>query len=136
MQFDKKRISYIIGAFLLIIFFPIIAFNIINVVLNNVGSETLDQTIYVIATMTGFSTICFKVNAEIIRANKNWSVWIISTFVFLLVFPVIETLTLYYIFPFQIQPIHVAKAGFGYIFGIVLWIAFDFIKPTKTTVKL
>jgi hypothetical protein len=133
MQWDKKRISNIIYAFLLIIIFPIVAFNVLNVILSHIGSQTLDQTIYVIATMAGFSTICFKVNADIIKSTRSWSIRIFSTLVFLAVFPLIEIFTLNFISPFQLLPIHVAKAGFGYLFGIVLWIAFEWIKPIKRT---
>jgi len=131
MSWDRKRIRWIIYAFLLIIIFPIIAFNGLNLVLYSVGSELLDQSVYVIAMLTGFSTICFKVNADIIKSTNKWSVRIFSTLIFLGVFPVVEIFTLSVIIPFQLLPIHVAKAGFGYLFGIVLWIGFEWIRPTE-----
>ena len=129
---DKKRIRNYILAFIIIIAIPNITFFALNGYLTLIGNVTMNPILYVISSITGFSTICFLITMNVWSIQLGLFKKLFLSFLFLFVFPLIEIFTLGFITPIPILTEHVAEAMFGYAFGITVGVAFELLQPQLT----
>lgn len=90
----------------------------------------LDPTIFLISTITGWCTICFKLWIDFIR-EKTKIEKIFSTLIFLFVLPWVGICVFIVISPQPVLKIYIAKALFSWFFGSIIGILYEVIKPKK-----
>jgi len=135
MSLDKKRITDFfknigknigIGVILILTTIPILyllsyLFNI----------KSIDPSIFLIATITGWCTICFKMWLDAIR-GKTKGEKIYLTLIFLFGLPLLGIYVFALISPQPILDVYLQKAFFSWYFGSIIGLLYEVVKPKKT----
>jgi hypothetical protein len=127
---DKKRIINYILAIIIMLTIPLITFVVLNLYLISIGESTLAQINYVIAAITGLSTIYFWITMDVLLSKAHKTIKIIF-----LVLMFTSPLIGYYGFgSISAYPTteQFARAMFGYIFGVSIGAGYKLMKPRKS----
>lgn len=131
MSWDKKIIRNYILASIILIAIPVATFFLIDLYLISIGIPPLDPILYVISSITGLSTIYFRITMDIIYSNTHRAV---KAFFIILMFtsPFIGYFGFGFVSPVPITIDAFARAMFGYVFGATVGTAYELMKPRKT----
>jgi len=126
---NKRVQNFIIGIAILLIF-PIVTYLALSLYLAHIGQPILDPILYVIAAITGFSTICFKATMDVWKTNLKKRYKIIFTIVFFVFGPLLIYYGLGFVTPVPITIEHFSRAMFGYVFGISVAASYEFMSSS------
>lgn len=132
---DKKSIIRFFSSFgrtlvigLVLILSSIFVLYILNYFLPSGG---LDPSIFLIAILTGWCTICFKLWIDFIR-GKTIKEKVISAVIYLIIFTWLGIVVIFIVSSQPVLNIYLVKALFSWYFGSIIGILYEVVKPKKT----
>jgi len=128
---DKKRIINYILALIIILTIPVVTFYVLSLYLISIGIPPLDPILYVIASITGLSTMYFWITMDVIASKAHLLIKLLFL-ILMITSPFIGYYGFSFVTPVPITTEHFARAMFGYVFGISIGAGYELMKPRKT----
>lgn len=88
-----------------------------------------DPVIYIIATITGWFTICYSAGIRLILSNANWKEKIIGISILMFILPILGVIGFWFGFSIPIE--YIEGALFSAMFGICIATGFELIMSKK-----